>query len=91
MVKLPIRTPSASYDSLDQEWEAARDNFIEFEEEESNPDNVPVNNIMSTEDNIVTCPPPKYNILSKQKNYNIVIRISITNFEFSIYMKSTTY
>ena len=31
MVKLPIRIPSASYDSLDQEWVAARDNFIEFE------------------------------------------------------------
>ena len=31
MVKLPIRLPSSRYDSLDQEWEAARQNFIRIE------------------------------------------------------------
>ena len=31
MVKLPIRLPSPSYDSLDQEWEAARENFTRIE------------------------------------------------------------
>jgi hypothetical protein len=35
MVKLPTNTPSSSNDSLEQEWEEARDNFIEFEDYET--------------------------------------------------------
>ena len=35
MVKLPTKLPSSSYDTLDQEWEVAHQNFIRIEELET--------------------------------------------------------